>query len=685
MEARTLLIGHLAKSPRRTIARVRHWLRPDIRIVAAMAITVLLLAVGAASVHRELSDHLLRADAEATALAWAENLRGSLGDELGALLNRRAPSEATIEKLEAARRIGGVFRFKLFDSNGDLVLVSEDLNGSPIEIERSLAAHRGGDGVATRVLGGQPHVETRHGTPPHRPLFYAEAYVPLWAAERGEVIGVAEAYVDQAAKHTMFDRAFAIAGMAVALLVLLAALPPAWLAHRRSKERRNAEAKVRFLAHHDALTHLPNRERLREAFDTALARSRRDGTPVAVLAIDLDRFKEVNDAFGHAAGDALLRVVAERLRATTRQGDDIVARLGGDEFVVVQVGTNQPDGAGRLAERIVAVLGEPYELESGRAVCGASVGIAIGPVDGETVDQLLGFADAALYRAKADGRGAARFFEPRMDAALRARRNLERDLRVAVHEQHFTLQFQPLQSLPHGTLAGFEALLRWTHPERGPISPAEFVPLAEETGLIVPLGAWVIEEACRQATGWPDDVCVAVNLSPIQFRHGDIVATVAAALTTTGLPAHRLELEVTEGLLLRDTEAVIATLQALRRLGVSIAMDDFGTGYSSLAYLWRFPFDKLKIDRSFVSGMQRNDKAATIVQSVVALGRGLGLTVTAEGVETEAEANALRDMGCDLGQGWLLGRPIASESVAAWLRDRPAATAGAPAKALSGA
>ena len=631
----------------------------DLWLALSLVLGVLLLAGGGGLLNRLVANHMLRGDAEATAQAWVGDLHAILVDELTALLARNAPSAATEFVLAQARHVGEVYRYKLFDARGELVFASDDL-GSQAGPAVGLAAHRGSSESAARVLGGQAYVEALEGQPPHSPAFYAEAYVPVW--HRGVVIGVAEVYVDQTAKRARYHMTFLLMQAIAAGLVLAAGLPPALLVLRHMRERQAAEARVRFLAHHDVLTGLPNRERFHEALNAALARARRDGTQVGVLALDLDRFKDVNDTLGHAAGDALLRMIAQRLLENVRE-EDTVARIGGDEFVVVQVGAAQPEDAVQLAERLLRVIAEPYDLDGHHVLASASVGVTIAPIDGDTSDALLNRADAALYRAKAEGRGTARFFDPGMEAAMKARREMEHDLYQTVAEDGFELYYQPLCNLLDGTLAGFEALLRWQRPGHGPVLAAEFVPLAEETGLILPIGAWVLGVACREAASWPVDLKVAVNLSPAQFRRGDLVATVAAALADSGLPPGRLELEITEGLLLQDTKAVLETLNRLRTLGVDIAMDDFGTGYSSLAYLWRFPFSKLKIDRSFVAGMCADPKAAAIVETVVALGRTLGLTITAEGVETEAEVNALRKLGCDLGQGYLLGRPMSTEEM----------------------
>lgn len=438
-------------------------------------------------------------------------------------------------------------------------------------------------------------------------------------------------------------------------------------------ESRRVEARLAHMARHDVLTGLGNRLLFREHMQLALARARRRGAHLAVLCLDLDRFKAVNDTLGHAVGDALLCAVAERLRACIR-GTDLVVRLGGDEFAIVQDDALQPDDATSLARRIIDTLGAPFEIDRHQLVIGASVGIALaadGQASGEghtSADALLKCADLALYRAKSDGRGTFRFFEAEMDARMQSRRMLELDLRQALAEEQFELFYQPLVDADCGTISGFEALLRWRHPERGLVPPASFVPLAEEIGLINALGAWVLRTACTDAALWPGNLKVAVNLSPVQFRGHTLASEVAQALSTSGLAANRLELEITESVLLQDDEAVLFILHELRALGTHISMDDFGTGYSSLSYLRRFPFDKIKIDQSFVRGLGEREDCAAIVRAVVGLGRSLGIAVNAEGVETQEQLTALRAEGCGEVQGYLFSQPIPAREIAALLR-----------------
>jgi diguanylate cyclase (GGDEF)-like protein len=425
--------------------------------------------------------------------------------------------------------------------------------------------------------------------------------------------------------------------------------------HEDITERRQIEAKIAHMAHHDVLTNLPNRILFRERMEDSLVRSAR-GELVAVFCLDLDHFKTVNDTLGHSIGDALLRAVTERLLGCVRE-TDTVARLGGDEFAIIQVGLENPCEASILAQRVIDRMASPFVLDAHQVVISTSVGIAVAPNDGREADDLLKKADLALYRAKSDGRGAYRFFEPEMDASMQTRRKLELELRSAITMGQFELHYQPLVNLDSGQITSFEALLRWRHPERGQVSPGEFIPLAEEIGLIIPIGEWVIHQACRDAVTWPDNIHIAVNLSAVQFKSRKLVETITLALTNSGLAANRLELEITESVLLNDSQATLATLRQIKELGVRIAMDDFGTGYSSLSYLRSFPFDRIKIDRSFIRDLGESEESVAIVRAVTSLGASLGIATIAEGVETAEQLERLREEGCTEVQGFFLGKP----------------------------
>ncbi|NOJ46738.1 sensor domain-containing protein [Bradyrhizobium archetypum] len=430
-----------------------------------------------------------------------------------------------------------------------------------------------------------------------------------------------------------------------------------WVAtHEDITEQRQSEVKIEYMAHHDALTDLANRVLLNDRLEQALGRVH-DDEMVAVHHLDLDQFKAVNDTFGHPSGDRLLRTVAERLRSLVAEADTI-ARMGGDEFVIVQAAIADPAEATSLAQRVIDALSEPYDIDDQQAVIGVSIGISVGPGDGSKPDKLLRNADLALYRAKSDGRGTFRFFEPAMDLQMQTRRIMERDLRRALPGGEFELHYQPVVNLASKEISGFEALIRWNHPTKGMISPASFIPLAEEIGFIISMGEWVIRQACATAAQWPDKLHVAVNISAMQFRSPGLMQVIVGALGASGLDPTRLEIEITESVLLHNKEATLALLHQLRGLGIRIAMDDFGTGYSSLTYLQSFPFDKIKIDRSFVKNITENSSSLNIVRAVAALANGMGMTATAEGVETAEQLHSIVSEGCTEMQGFLFSKPL---------------------------
>lgn len=420
--------------------------------------------------------------------------------------------------------------------------------------------------------------------------------------------------------------------------------------HKDISEQYQSDAKIAHMAHHDTLTDLPNRVLFQKRLSEGLDRVKR-GEMIAVHCLDLDHFKNVNDTLGHPSGDKLLTIVSERLKREVREVDTI-ARLGGDEFAIVQSLMEAPQDATSLANRIVDTLNEPFELDGNQVIIGVSIGIALAPNDGQSVEELMKNADLALYRVKSEGRGAYCFFEQTMDDKMQERRLLELDLRKALDCDEFELHYQPLVNLQTSHVCGFEALVRWQHPERGLVSPGEFIPMLEEIGLVATLGSWVLQRACTDASHWPEHIKIAVNLSALQFKDGFLAQNVEDVLKATGLPAHRLELEVTESMLIENTEATVEILHQLRSLGVRISMDDFGTGYSSLSYLQSFPFDKIKIDRSFIKDLSDQDDALAIVRAVTALSSNLGMTTTAEGVETKEQLEIIRSEGCTEVQGF---------------------------------
>jgi diguanylate cyclase (GGDEF)-like protein/PAS domain S-box-containing protein len=428
-------------------------------------------------------------------------------------------------------------------------------------------------------------------------------------------------------------------------------------------ERRKAEAKASHLASYDVLTNLPNRRLLKQHIYVCLNDSQAD---CAVLCVALDRFKAVNDTLGHSGGDALLVEVSRRLRQCTREGD-VVGRLGGDQFLILLANVDGAQDAEALADRVVRAIARPFDLLGQSIIVSASVGIALAPCDGEEPDRLIKSANMALFEAKREGRGIIRFFEPSLEAKALDRQSLEVDLRRAVVGKQFELHYQPVFAARQRKLIGFEALVRWNHPTRGRVSPLDFITIAEELGLITDLGDWIIDEACRTAATWPDDIVVAVNVSARQFVNHDLFTVVNEALARHKLPASRLEIEITESALMESGGEIAAVLQRLRKQGIGIAMDDFGTGYSSLAYLRKFHFSKVKIDRSFINGLATETQSIAIVRAIIALCKSLNILVTAEGVETEVQADILRLENCDYLQGFLLGRPVTTMDVWAFM------------------
>ena len=426
-------------------------------------------------------------------------------------------------------------------------------------------------------------------------------------------------------------------------------------------ERRRADEKIAHMAHYDALTDLPNRTLFREQIERELAKVA-DGDQFALLYIDVDEFKGINDSLGHHVGDELLKAIAGRIRSCLKQGD-LIARLGGDEFAVIQTGVQSPAEVVSFVKRIYGAIRQPYHCSGHQLSTDASIGIALAPQDGDDLDQLVKNADLAMYGAKAEGRRTHRFFEPEMDASAKARLSMEQDLRQALVDGGFEIHYQPLVDLRSGEVSGCEALLRWRHPERGMVSPAEFIPVAEDTGLITELGDWVLRMACNEAATWPTHVRVAVNVSPVQLKCDTLALRIAGALAASGLDPRRLELEITEAVLIRDDEAALSILHQLRSIGVRIALDDFGTGYSSLSYLKRFPFDKIKIDRCFVADIAEAGGSPVIVQAVVNIAAASSMTTVAEGVETEAQREMLRTLGCTEMQGYLFSAPKPASEV----------------------
>jgi diguanylate cyclase (GGDEF)-like protein len=626
------------------------------RNIGVLVVVLGILVGGTWAAVKLATDHLLYRNATSAATGWAKYLADNVAD-LEQIAAGERPSAASLAFFHGARKAGHVFRYVIFNREGYSQLISQHDEIALVGLSEYSAD-------AARSLGtNQPVVDVTEGGSLDFPPFFAQAYVPVRVD--GRPIAVVAAYVDQTEERDDFYRTFVLEAAWLCLMTGLAFTVPAIAWYWRTKEKQVADRRIRFLAHHDALTGLANRLHLIENLGKGLVAMSLRSDSLAVHFIDLDRFKEVNDILGHDAGDYLLTTVAERLRAVTRP-EDLIARLGGDEFIVVQLAVLDHVEVEAFAHRLKSALAVPMRFKEHEIVTTASVGIAVAPADGSSPERLLKSADLALYRAKADGRNLIQFFLPEMDSDLQARINLEKTIRDAVLHDRFELHYQPLFNMPDRRLIGFEALIRLPAADGTLIPPLVFIPVAEDLRLIDKIGAWVLREACRIAETWPEHLTVAVNLSPAQFLAGDISDIVTAALKESGLAAHRLELEITETLLLGNTESIMAELRTLKAMGVAIVMDDFGTGYSSLSYLWRFPFDKIKIDRSFMQGFDSSSRdAETVVKTIIALGRELHMRVTVEGVETAKQAAFLDDVDGDQAQGFFFGRPVPASEVGA--------------------
>jgi diguanylate cyclase (GGDEF)-like protein len=597
-------------------------------IVLAATLLILLVGLGVILFDRRITK-LKLAEAEQRAALADEIIRGAAErDELTAKLQR----EAEISSAALAHMAQGL---SMYDEQDRLIICNERYS----------------------ELYGIPGDQLPEGTR------FVEVIGSL--VRQGIIKGEAEEYVQQvkAAGETVHIELVLSDGSVID--IQRRQLPGGgWIAtHEDVTQERAARERISYLASHDTLTGLPNRAAFLSSLDSAIQAANAGRGSLAVITIDLDRFKEVNDTLGHPAGDEILRQAATRLRNAVSK-IDVVTRLGGDEFAVLQGSVQQRADAVDLARRILGCLSEPFHFDGHTVLIGASVGISVSPEQSADRDELLKMSDLALYRAKAESRGTYRFFEEGMDSQLRERRQIEADLLEAIREAQFEVHYQPLLNVDAGTIECFEALVRWRHPTRGLIQPSDFISIAEDTGLIIPIGEWVLRQACRDAAAWPSDVKVAVNLSPAQFKRGDLVAVTLNALTAAGLDPARLELEITESVLLHDEVWVRTLLNQLVALGVHIAMDDFGTGYSSLSYLRSFPFTKLKIDRSFIEDLAEGSDSLSIVQATIQLSQKLGLQTTAEGVESADQLRILTAEGCTHAQGYHVSRPIPIAEVA---------------------
>ncbi len=623
----------------------------------AMLIAILGVLVGGTWLTiKTTTEHLLYEHATTSARNWAQYLVANVKD-LQQIAAGEVPSTASMAFFKATQNAGTVFQYTIYNQFGYSILISDHSQVTPVELSSY---------SADALRAAKEHrtvVDAREGGAAGRRTYFAKAYVPVKVDD--ETVAVVAADVDQTAEHDDFYRSFLITAVVLCLLIGFSFGLPAVAWYRRTREKQQADRRIHYLAHHDALTGLANRVRLIERLDAMLAKLPDSGSIIAVHFIDIDHFKQVNDTLGHDGGDFLLNTIGARLRATSRM-EDMVARLGGDEFIVVQTGINAKWQADEYAHRISTALGARVVFNGQEITPNYTIGVALAPADGDTPDRLLKCADLALYEGKKAGRNRVCFFAPEMDEALQNRIALERIVREATEREAFEVHYQPVFEMQGKHLVGFEALARLTAPDGTIIPPAVFIPAAEDMRLIDRLGALVLREACRTATTWPEPLTVAVNLSPVQFESGTLQDIVRETLKETGLAPHRLELEITERLLLGSGKTTMTALTRLKDLGVSIVMDDFGTGYSSLSYLWKFPFDKIKIDRSFMESFERSGHdVETVVKTIIALGRELNMRVTVEGVETPGQVDFLCDANADQVQGFFFGRPVPAAELSA--------------------
>jgi diguanylate cyclase (GGDEF)-like protein len=624
-----------------TLNKYWHW--------AALAVLGALIAATALVVPGRVS--LLELEREA--LVAEERIRAQVVEEPNIVIDALTRPGLAPQLSEIFQKSGyahRLLRYELYDAKGRLTFTSGQA-GLPVDDQLvDVAVTPAKDGGAIGLYTGADEGAASH---------FAVLRIPLDLNQHAR--GTLVVYLDQSDQANIFSGYFDLIALITLILLCVGIATPVAFAWMRSQERRAAQEQVRYLESHDALTGLANRRAFAESLGEAMTRMTQDNTHIAVICLDIDKFKEINDASEHGGGDQVLREIGSRIRGTLRDRD-IIARLGADEFAIALVDITNLGDVMAFMNRLVAALRLPFHIVGKEVLITTSVGIALAPADGDKAATVLRHATIALSRAKGDGGQRMCFFEKSMDKALQRRRTVEHELRLALGREEFEVVYQPQYDLTSESQSGSEALIRWHHPVHGKIAPGHFISVAEETGLIVPIGEWVLRRACMDAVTWPESLSVAVNLSPAQFRDSDIAETVAEVLKETGLPANRLELEITENLLINDTEEVLGKLNRLRDLGVAIAMDDFGTGYSSLSYLARFPFSKIKIDRQFIRNMTRDPAMRAIVKTIIALGKSLDVTITAEGVETPEQAEMLRKFGCRQVQGFLYGYPEAAQT-----------------------
>jgi diguanylate cyclase (GGDEF)-like protein len=631
----------------------------DISLRQGIAVLVAVLAVLAGGTWLAVTvttKQLMNSEAMSTARDWAHYLAKNVSD-LENIASGEQPSAASMAFFQGTRHAGQVFRYVIYNREGYSQLISERDRIAPVDLSEFNAD------AALAASSGQSIVNVHEAQAGEGPAIFARAYVP--AMTHNHVVAVVAAYVDETEQSAVYRKSALLSAVTIWVLAGLSFGIPAIAWYHRTKEKQQADRRIQFLAHHDVLTGLANRAQLAERIESALATRQDTGRTVAVHFIDIDHFKEVNDTLGHDGGDYLLRCIGQRLRGLMIRSEDFVARLGGDEFVIVQTGIFGPDQTEPFAHRIATVLAAPISFKNHEITPSVTIGVAIAPIGGMTPDQLLKSADLALYNGKSAGRNCVRNFTPEMEEALKTRIVLEKTVRDAIGNGNLDLHYQPIYEVSRKQLVGFEALVRLPGPNGTLISPAVFIPITEEIHLTSKVSAWVLREACKTATTWPDHLTVAVNLSPADFATSAIVDTVADALEESGLEPHRLELEITETLLLGNNEQTLDDLKELKAMGIAIVMDDFGTGYSSLSYLWKFPFDKIKIDRSFMENFKKaGGDVKTVVKAVIALAREMRMRVTIEGVENASQVDFLYETDADQVQGFYFGKPAPAARIA---------------------
>ena len=627
------------------------------RDVAALAgllmLAATMLGVGILTIKTVEELQLMR-DAEMTAKRWSNLFNDRLEDTWHTFRQRRI-SDFTNSVIRPSADVGRVVSFDLYDNNGHMFYSAGDADWQP-----ALAVGMLLDSPVTRrnIKLEKTTARLHRLESPIGLRHYASVAIPFHLTDH--YLGSVVAFIDQTEQAHSLMQSFEIVATATLILLSISLGAAAYVLISRSLERWRAETRLRYLSDHDELTGLPNRACFDRTLDKVIEH-RPDDRSVAVIVLDINRFKEINDAYGHAAGDSVLRSVSDRIK-TSVPGIDFAARLGGNEFALTLNSVSSTREVRSFLNILRKTLAGTYWANGEELSCGFAMGVAVAPADGDDVATLMRHADLALGRAKADGTNAFAFFEPSMNTAFQRRREREHDLRNAIENEELELYYQPQVCLDTNTVCGQEALLRWNHPAHGVIAPAYFIPLAEETELIIPISEWALRRACEDAMSWKAPLRIAVNLSPLHFERGGVAKLVGRILQETGLEPERLELEITESILVGDAESAVAELNKLRELGVAIAMDDFGTGYSSLSYISSFPFSKIKIDKTFTQAIGNDDALSAIVKCIIAMGNALDVIITAEGVETEEQARMLEKFGCHQVQGYLYGRPVSAQA-----------------------